>query len=165
MNVATLQEQFSLAYIRAIATVAGFTVTKPELDFTSVDLQIEADWTGEEVEHPKIEVQAKCTSTDPGEGDHIPFDLPVKNHRDLRRRSQVPRLLVVVAIDSLEPAKWLRHSAVELALLGRGHFLSLCNEKETSNDSTVRVRIPRRQRLTVDALHSLMMIVAKGGRL
>ena len=43
MNLNEQKEQFSLAYIRAVAAQAGYQITKPELDNDSVDGTLIAD--------------------------------------------------------------------------------------------------------------------------
>lgn len=45
MHISQQQEQFSRAYVHAIASVAGFTLYIPQVDDDSVDLGI-AQWQG-----------------------------------------------------------------------------------------------------------------------
>ncbi len=45
MHISQQQEQFSRAYVHAIASVAGFTIYTPQVDDDSVDLGI-AQWQG-----------------------------------------------------------------------------------------------------------------------
>lgn len=159
-----LQEQFSLAFVHAVATVAGFTVTKPAVDDQSVDLIVASNETGTEVDCPRLELQLKCTSLDSGQGEHLAHDLPIKNYADLRKKSHVPRLLVVVTVKSRIPQEWLSEEPEALILRGSGLFFSLSTAAESPNGKTVRVKIPRTQRFTVEALRTLMKTVANGGR-
>jgi Domain of unknown function (DUF4365) len=159
-----LQEQFSLAFVHAVATVAGFTVTRPSVDRQSIDLIVESSEAGTQFDCPRLELQIKCTSLDTGQGEHLVHDLPIKNYTDLQKKSYVPRLLVVVTVKSRIPQEWLREEPEALILRGSGLFFSLSTAAQSSNDKTVRLKIPRTQRFSVEALRTLMNTIANGGR-
>lgn len=159
-----LKEQFSLAALRAVASAAGYTVSRPETDTQSVDFVIEGDETNTPVEHPRIETQAKCTEKDDGRPGELAFELPIKNYRDLTRRTALPRILVVVVVPSAIGTDWLKMRPFECALRCKMLWMSLQGMPPSSNTSSVTVRVPRVQCFDVDALRALMGRVANGGR-
>jgi hypothetical protein len=73
---------------------------------------------------------------------------------------QVPRILVVVQVPELR-ADWLSTTDESLILRHRAYWLSLVNAAESDNEVSVRVRIPRRQRLDVVGLQGIMDSIAK----
>ena len=65
MYINQRKEQFSVAYVRAIAALAGYSFYKPEIDDDSVDLGIVGrDGTGP-LSSPRLELQLKCTLVSP----------------------------------------------------------------------------------------------------
>lgn len=67
LYISTRKEQFSLAYVRALAAAAGYSVQPIEVDMYGVDLEIRDRAV-------RIDVQMKCTA-EAFLGDSIPFDL------------------------------------------------------------------------------------------
>jgi hypothetical protein len=133
------KEQFSIAYVHALASAAGVKISKGAVDDDSVDVGLER--TGGAA--PKLDLQLNCTADPlPSAGD-IPFALSRKNYDDLRRRTVAPRWLVVLFVPtecrdwvSLEPASMtiLKHTA---------WWMSLANHPDTTNDASVTVYLPR----------------------
>jgi hypothetical protein len=158
------QEQFSIAYVRAIASVAGYSIDKPEVDTDSIDLAIVQ--CGDDEFYPDIErlhVQLKCTYT------HVPneeqgcikFPLKIKNYNDLRRNCAIPRILVVVHTPR-EVHGWLTHSEDSLSLYHSAYWVSLRNAPATENQDSVTIDVPLNQKFTVDELSSIMNLLAMG---
>src|SRR4051812_4894837 len=88
------KEQFSIAYIRALAAVLGLKVTREEVDDDSVDVTLLR--TGGTA--PKLDIQLKCSGAIQKMELDFPFRLTIKNYDDLRRRTMVPRILVVLEV-------------------------------------------------------------------
>lgn len=159
------QEQFSIAYVRAIASVAGYSVEKPEVDADSIDLRI-TQCGGEDDTYPDIEglgVQLKCTyaHTPNEEQGCIKFPLSIKNYNDLRRNNMSPRILVVVHTPK-DLAGWLAHSDDSLTLYHSAYWVSLRNHPATQNTNNITIDVPLNQRFTVDGLVRIMDLLATG---
>ena len=163
MSIDSQKEQFSKAYVAAVAAVAGFTTHRPEPDIDSVDLGISDVGGLGSFKSPKIDLQLKCTSQNIIDDVAVSFPLKIKNYNELRFTNyQVPRILVVVIVpDNIE--NWLTHSETELAMKHCGYWFSLYEAPETNNTSTVTITIPRAQLFTVDSLKSIMNRVRDGG--
>jgi hypothetical protein len=157
------KEQFSNAYVRAVAATAGYNIYKPEVDDDSVDWGIGARGGKGTTRSPKVELQLKCTSQDVVKQDHIAFPLPVKNYHDLRQIDyQVPRILVVVVAPQ-DVSAWLTQSEASLVLHCCGYWLSLRGREDVANVEKITVHVPRTQLFTVTALKQMMQRVADGG--
>jgi hypothetical protein len=112
-------QRFSFAYVRAVASVAGYGVNESETDDDSVDLTIAQRGGGGTVRSPKLDLQVKHKRTVAPLADLIPYPLPVKNYQELRGNDfQVPRILVVVLVPD-NVSTWLSLSARSLSSLTR----------------------------------------------
>jgi hypothetical protein len=156
-------EQFSLAYVAAVASAGGYKTAHYSVDSRSVDLGIASDDPGRNVDEPRLDLQAKATSVAQWRGDHLNFDLKLKNYNDLRREKlHVPRILVVVVMPRAVE-EWIDQSEEQLALRKCGYWLSLRGQPEISNSATVTIRIPRAQILTVASLAAMMERISNKG--
>ncbi|MCP4417712.1 MAG: DUF4365 domain-containing protein, partial [Chloroflexi bacterium] len=135
------QEQYSLAYVKAIASVAGYGVDDVSVDEDSIDFTINqrADPESDGEDYPLMEglrVQLKCTY------DHQPnpntncihIDISRKNYQDLRRaKTAIPRILVVLYTPR-EFDDYLNHVDLSMELLNTAHWLSLRNWEPLPKD-------------------------------
>ncbi|MGB3419527.1 DUF4365 domain-containing protein [Dolichospermum flos-aquae] len=164
MDRNTQKEEFSYAYIRAVSSVAGLSVTKPErpMDNAGVDITITVPGELGEVLFPKFDAQVKCTSSEAIiEEDFIKFPLPVKNYNRLRHENPIsPQILIVVLVPN-DITGWLNISENETLLKKCGYWLSLKGKSKTSNTTTITVDIPRKNILTPSSITSIMEKIAK----
>lgn len=159
MNLNNQKEQFSLAYIRAVAAQAGCQTTLWEDDYNSVDGTLRADF-GRKV--AKIDFQAKATSQQIVRGENIHFPLPIKNYNDLRAAdTTMPRILIVVLMPS-DKSQWLTQNHERLCLRHCGYWLSLEKHQEVSNTTSVTVHIPLANMFNAEQLVDLMTRAEKG---
>lgn len=91
MHVSHRQEAFSVAYVRAVAAVAGFRVQEGPLpDDDSVDLTVTARGPGGTIRSPCLDLQLKCRLGRPDDEPEWSYDLKAKNYDDLRHRLHGP---------------------------------------------------------------------------
>ena len=160
---ADLQAQFSVAYVQAVASVAGFYVQGADRGFDKdgIDLTVLQRGALGLTTSTRLDLQIKSYSGD-AQGDPWPFDLPVKSYTGLiATEYQVPRILVVVRVPA-EVGDWLAHGEEQLVLRRCGYWRSLRGAPPTENASTVRVQIPRANLFDPPALSSLMRQVSEG---
>ncbi len=157
MNLNEQKEQFSLAYIRAVAAQAGYQITRPEVDNDSVDGTLIADFG----RRPRIDFQAKATSRQIVQGDNIHFALKIKNYDDLRAETRTPRILIVVLMPK-EKNQWLTQTQEQLCLRHCGYWVSLEGHQEVSSTTSITVHIPLVNMFNVEQLDDLMTKVEKG---
>lgn len=157
------KDLFSRAYIRAVASVAGYMATPPELDRDSVDFQLAGVGGRGTTNSPYLDVQVKCTGIDALSDGSFGFVLPVKNYDDLRDEElAVPRILVVLVVPT-NIDEWLSVSETEMVLRKCGYWHSLRGEPATDNTTSITVSVSRANVFDVNALTNLMSIVAGGG--
>lgn len=154
------KQQFSLAYIRAVAATASYKVAIPESDTDSVDGALMSDIG----RRPRIEFQAKSTARDILGNDALRYELPIKNYDELRADVLTPRILVVVLMPD-EKQDWISQTQDEMCLRYCGYWLSLRGEQPRLNTSSVTVRIPTTNIFNTDELTGLMQKAERGDAL
>ncbi|MCB9788515.1 MAG: DUF4365 domain-containing protein [Deltaproteobacteria bacterium] len=166
MNISHQQEEFSRAFVHAVASAAGFKVQAGATpDDDSVDLTISSRGPLGTLRSPRLDVQLKCTMTDAPAGD-LTFRLKTKNYRDLSgamSEFQVPRVLIVVCVPHAVQ-RWVSQQPDSLILRHAAYWMCLHGSPATTNTATVSVVLPGAQRFTVDGLQAMMARVAQGER-
>lgn len=162
MDRSQQHEQFSLAYARAIATVAGFSTYSPNVDDDSVDLGISERGGVGLFGSPRLELQLKCAYALTISETELRYAIKLKNYDDLRLITPfVPRILVVVVVpEKIED--WLDLGEERLLLRHGAYWLSLFGLPEVANEARVTVKIPRANLFTPAALGQMMKKVAQG---
>ncbi len=157
-------EQFSRAYVHAVASAAGFNVFPPsEIDNDSVDLTIGDKGPRGTVRSPRIDLQLKSERAEPPTGDPISYGLKTKNYEELRQTDyMVPRVLVLLFVPEAV-ASWVAHSEQELALRRCAWWVSLRGAPATKNTTNVTIQIARANTFSVEALRTMLERVGHGG--
>jgi hypothetical protein len=156
MDLSQRKEQFSRAYVRSVATVAGFTIYVPEVDDDSIDLGIAGRVAYDIPCRPRIELQLKCTTVKSLRADHIVYRLKLKNYDDLRLDDPiVPRILVVLLVPGDE-SQWLGQTEEGLTLRRCAYWKSLRGLGESRALAKVTIRLPRQNLFSVEVLKALM---------
>lgn len=165
MYISNQKEQFSIAFVRAVAAVAGCDVSRVEVDQDSIDLTISGRKSqGTTHRCPRLDIQLKCTETDDGKGAELVYELPMKNYDDLRLvEVHVPHILVVVCVPG-ELTQWLHESPEQTAMRRVAYWRSLRGEPAVPNKRTHAVHLPRSQRFTVAELRAVMARISEGGQ-
>ena len=160
MDLSQRKEQFSRAYVHAIASVAGFTLYEPRVDHESVDLGIAGRVASDIPRPPRLELQLKCTSDKIVKGKYVIFSLKRKNYDDLRLDDLiVPRLLVVLSVPKKEE-DWLKHSETETTIRHCAYWASLRGMEDKKARTKVSISFPRTNLFCVEALRELMRRVS-----
>lgn len=171
-NLDKRQEQFSVAYIKAIASVAGYKVSPLNpMDEDSEDIQIHQRRNNYDDDRPFysiLRVQAKCTSVKPSRDGFVHYRIPLKNYDDLRPKTGDPFLLVVLCVPSQNESDWLKESRDHMVLYNKAYWLSLRGFDRIPDNDTPRskrkttVLVPTGQLLDVNGLVTIMDMLADG---
>lgn len=146
------EEALSRAYAAAVAAGAGYVTAVPDLDRDSIDVCFSA---GGAV-RPNIHAQLKSTINLRPSGGELKYVLKRKNYDDLRAPTQVPRILVVLALPKLQKS-WLSITLQRLVLKRCAYWVSLRGKAELPvKQQTVTISIPDTNIFDVDALTGLM---------
>ena len=164
------KQQFSFAYLHAVASAAGYACQTPAVDDDSVDRVIVArGWVDEHSVHysPKIDVQMKSLTRSPLARDEPFFSYPLrkKNYEELRQEEpMVPRILVVLLLPEV-PRDWVSQGAKRMLVRYAAYYLSLCGMPERKDVKyKVSVNVPRKNLLSVKNLRRLMVKASRGWR-
>lgn len=168
MDLAQQQEQFSFAFVQAVASVAGVNTARPRVDEDSVDVHFSvhrdfllASGMTAKFPAPQMDAQPKTCRRDILRGDGVHFPLEKKNYDDLRATTCVPRILIVVLLPK-DLSDWLVQRPDELALRHSAWWMSLRGMGPTENTSGVTVTLPRTQGFCPDGLTKLLAGIAEG---
>jgi hypothetical protein len=160
MDLNTKKEYFSYAYIKAIASVAGFSVELKERDKDNAGIDLTVESSCEVA--PRFDAQVKCTSQDLLKNGVIKFPLPVKNYKKLATtKCLCPQLLIIVLVPQ-DIEEWLSISASESKLRRAGYWISLKGFPATTNKESVTIDIPISQQFTPQSLGSIMRKIVDG---
>ena len=145
------KESLSLAWLAAMAAVAGLAWEVPRPDRDSIDVTLSALGPG----RPKMDVQLKATANAVVRDDGLHYRLSGKNYNDLRHPNRmVPLILVVVQLPLLEK-RWIDVKDDRMVLRRRAWWASYRGARRTKGQSKTVV-VPKDQRLDVDVLIELM---------
>ena len=161
LTVQHQKEALSVVYVKALAARARYATSTMDYDLDSVDLRIHAGGR----HRPSLDLQLKASSgLEVGTSGHISFRLPIKNYNDLRVKTMIPRLLVVLDLPKDE-SQWMIVTDDELILRRRAYWLSLQSGFDDAGDqASVTVSLPSSQRLNVESLR-LLMAQARNGQI
>jgi hypothetical protein len=163
MELNMRKEQYSYAYIRAVASVAGFSCTKPEVDDDSIDMTIAKRGGNGTIRSPRVDAQVKCSAADIVGLFTVDFSLKLKNYDELRSEDVlVPRILIVVVVPE-QLDEWLGHSETEMSMRHCGYWTSLRGAPASPNSTSHTVNLPRTQFFTYQELAAMMARIGNGG--
>ena len=162
MHINQRKEQFSRAYVHAVASVAGYALYEPYVDDDSIDCGIAARGDAGTFFSPRVELQLKSSSRDIVKKGRIIYPLGIKNYNDLRVENVlVPRILVVVIVPK-DIDYWLIQTEEEMCFKHCGYWHSLCGMGEAKSTRTINVSLLRDRQFTVDALRGIMGRIGRG---
>lgn len=157
------KEQFSKAYVQAVAACAGFSWSVPSVDDDSIDMCLHRTGGGGTIRSPRLDLQIKCVGRDSPATEQFPYSIKLKNYDDLRDECiMIPRILVVVLVPDLLP-DWLTHSETELTLRRCGYWLSLRGLPPSTNKTGQTIQMNRSQQFNVASLQAIMDQISNGG--
>jgi hypothetical protein len=160
LSVSAAQEQFSKAFILAMASLAGCSVAEPKPDDDSIDWTLSCRLAPR---RPKLDLQVKSTNDGTGTEAAIHYPLKRKNYDELILADLLtPRLLVLVVVPP-DPLAWLTASPEALVLRHCAYWVSLRGLPATDNETSVTVQVPRANLFDVSALIGLMQMLNEGG--
>ena len=133
-----IQEQLSLAYLRAVVSNAGFGLSEPVKDYYGIDGTVVApNRRGVN----RVDFQLKSDTDYTLRETDIAYDLRVADYNRLIRDDDIPRVLILFLMPE-NPHEWLAQSPDELCLRKCAYWLSLMGEPPSTNTSTQRVFVP-----------------------
>jgi hypothetical protein len=164
MDLDQKKEQYSHAYVKALAAVAGFAWSQPSVDDDSVDLGLSQKGGNGIIRSPRLDLQLKCAARAAPTEEEFGFSIKLKNYNDLRETYlMIPRILVVVFVPD-QTEDWLVWSETELVLRRCAYWLNLYGLPASAYEKGQTVQMKRQQTFTAEALRGIMERIGNGGR-
>lgn len=159
-----IKEGLSKAYAIAVAHKAGMNFAIPDFDYgidgIFRDIQFldgrycDNSWS--------IDIQLKSTINIIDDGEYIKYDLEVKNYNDLVATDVGGTRILVLFVLPDNQDEWLNISEEGTILKNCAWWCSFKGQNPTTNNSKVRVTIPKNQLLTATSLREIMNKVKIG---
>lgn len=162
MDLSQQKQQFSIAYVHALATACALKASFCMVDDESVDITLGKAGGSGTVRSPRLDIQLKCTERSLLRKNGLHFPLKRKNFDDLRAYDlMVPKILVVLLVPS-NPRKWIVEAAEKSTSLFRcAWWTSLAGAPDRPGIATPTVILPRANRFDVTGLRSIMSKISK----
>lgn len=160
LSISHAQEQFSKAFVLAVAALAGCSAAEPEPDVDDIDWTLSCRLAPR---RPKLDLQVKSWTQNGGTPDTLHYPLKRKSYDGLILTNLlIPRFLILVVVPPT-PESWLSVSPEQLVLRRCAYWCSLAGLPESENESSVTVHVPRANLFDVAALTRLMRVINEGG--
>lgn len=143
------KERFSRAWVIAAASAADYTYQIVADDEHGVDMTIYSH------EHT-LDFQLKATSAPEIQGNCLVHDLDVRTYNLLRSRRRSGYGVLALIVVGTDTSAWHVMDDCGTSLTRSAYYLPLYGMPETSNTTTIRLKIPMSNLLTADAMRTLM---------
>jgi len=164
------QEQLSKAYINAVVAHAGHTFSEPQDDY-GVDgsmHKIASSANGRRYDSGiVIDVQLKATTDWTLQDDFVVYDVEAKTFNDLAIRFQEDRateMILAVLCLPQDENEWLSITNEQLILKKCCYWCKI-SDQSTNNTSSKRIKIPKDNLFSPEAVIELLEKVAKGEKI
>lgn len=155
MTLEQQKEQFSIAYVRAVAAAARVNIYKLEVDDDSIDIGFATRITSGRPSRPRIEAQLKCSAGIPEKNGGFRYPLLLKNYNDLSGDDLIPRILIVLMVPP-KTDNWLTQDGDRMIVRKAAFWLSLAGYPVTKNKTSVTVEVPKANLFDPKALLKLL---------
>lgn len=161
------QESLGIAYVQAIAAIAGYNNSISHIFDYKVDgsfhqvVKINKQY---EESGYSLEYQLKSTYDFTVEDEQIKYDLDAKNYNHLVRRSNNPgstRMILILFCMPRDITDWIHLSPEQLILKNCCYWDQIIGDV-IPNTSTKTIRIDREQRLTGESLKEIFEKISRG---
>lgn len=165
MHATQVMEQYSVAFVHALATRARCKLEHLKVDDEQVDVSIRQHASHLRFHRTQFDVQLKCTAQDAIKSDGVHFSLKRHQLLGLREPAYLQKALVVLVVDE-EFDDWMAFSPAELIMRGQAFWMS-CEDLPDIDDGagSKTVVLPLANSFNVDQLLDMLKRVGDGGKL
>jgi hypothetical protein len=158
IHITARMEAYSLAWVHAIAASAGVGIGSITPDINSLDVHFLSPDDGDNAGScSHVQIKSTADVLPRNDAGDITYGLRHKDYDRLRRRTTVPRLLVVLEVPK-EPEQWLSCSSDQLVMNASARWASLRGADATNYapTSSIPVALPAANIFTPNALRANM---------
>ena len=157
------KEQFSVAYMKALAAPLGYNPDSYDVDDDSVDIFFKAKgYEGKRIRNPQLHFQLKCTHRTFNENGILKFPLPIKNYIDLRGDDVVSPTYLIVLNVPINESDWLTCNEEDLILRHSAYWISLKDNPEVNNTTSITIDITKEHKFDSMIFKMLMDKASEG---
>jgi Domain of unknown function (DUF4365) len=152
------QEALSRAYARAIAAVAGLSVSEPENDY-GIDMSLRAITIRGHRRRdlgPQLDLQLRCTTRASVGDTHVAYDLDIVSYNDLRDETDPAGRILFLLVLPDDESLWLSQSPQELVLRSCAYWISLRGYPGVAARKSLRIFVPLANVFSVTAVQGIM---------
>lgn len=162
-----IQEEISRAYIKAVCNHAGYVLCLPERDYgldvnvKGVNMKPNGNKFNYRFTGINVDIQLKSTINYQEDGTNIIYDLDSQAFTDLIEPQVIgtKRILVLLLLPE-EKSEWISQGTEALALKKCAYWISLEGlPNDLINSSTNRIKIPKRNIFSGEALDKIMQAI------
>jgi hypothetical protein len=162
-----IKEQISLGFVTMVSGKAGVNLIGPGVHDYGVDgtFRYVGNRGGRRLESgATVDFQLKATTTAFERQDIIVYDCEARTYNALANRAYdtIPLILLVLCLDP-QPAEWLSVGH-DCTILKRACYWTTVSGPPTTNNSTVRIEIPKNNLFTPDELTAMLDRVIRTGQ-
>ena len=160
-----VQEDLSLAYLRAVVAKVGLTYDLPMRDFG-------IDGTTSRITRKhgrlvpsgvRLDVQLKSSINATVENDYVSYELDIRAYEILRDdTAESPRILVLLILPKDE-REWIEQDEERLIMRKCAYWISIRGYAGTANLKSITIRIPRGNVFSMGNLRDMMDTINQGG--
>lgn len=163
MDLNRQKEQFSIAWIQALAAVCQLKIFRCDVDDESIDLTLGRVGGNGTIKSPRLDLQLKCSGQELLMDDGVHLVLKRKNYDDLRASDvMIPRVLVVLLVPEAVAGWCINEPEQSLTLHRNAWWLSLLGADDRAGVESPTVTLPRGNVLGPEALTAMVDKVGRG---
>lgn len=158
MYISQQKEQFQVGYLKALASCAGLDTGTWAVDNDCVDVTLKGiGYPKPGRRNPCIDIQMKATQRFEEQDECYIYDLNLRSYNHLRDEYvSSPQYLMVLHLPE-SVGDWIDECGKGITLNNKCYWISLKGMPETDNATSVRLKIPKKQEVTVSLLQQLMV--------
>jgi hypothetical protein len=142
------KENFSVAYVAALANLGKWTIGTWNTDIDGVDITIRKGALS-------VDLQLKCTQNPVVAGEDYVYNLDVKTYDKLRDNVRSsPSYLVLVKVPE-DIGEWIEHSDIQLLMRCSGYYAAMIDRGPAPGRGTIAIHLPSSQLFCLAALDSM----------
>ena len=160
-----VMEQYSVAFLHAIATRARCKLEHLKVDDEQVDVTLRQKANHLKFQRTMIDVQIKCTGQAVVQADGVHFSIQRSQYEGLKEKAYLQKILIVVAVDP-DFDQWMDLSPTDILMRGQAFWISTAAMPElAANVQSQTVVLPLANEFNVDQLLDMLKRVGDGDEL
>lgn len=163
MRSSDQKEEFSYAYVHAVAACAGCAVDRPKKEGQDkLDVLVRSERSLGPIHQPRIELQLKCSERITVKRGRFAFEIDADLYQELRKLERnLPLFLVIMHVPSSIP-DWMEYRKNHAHIRHCAYLVNLRGAPATTNTRSVTIHVRAKDLFNAESLTNLMVRAAHG---